>query len=370
MRIVTKENAANLNEDPNIAQKPQIQILFIKSTNLHAAENLEFYRDSIFVDSFKAAENYLQNVDISMLPDLTVIDIPLNFKDLTVFKAWISENFIPPIPIIYNEDCLSVAEADKLHSLNIVDDVININYNSTVLYYKSIFFKKLFVERKRESLKKKEEYKSFAPAKTSFIKRLIDVILSFTIILLVLPVFLLIMLLIKFETKGPAIYRSKRAGKGFHIFDFYKFRTMITDADKKVKELNDLNLYSTSQDSPQFFKVANDPRITKVGTFLRNTSLDELPQLFNVLKGDMSIVGNRPLPLYEAATLTTDEWAERFMAPAGITGLWQVKKRGQKEMSNEERVELDINYARNNTLARDFWIIAKTPSALIQKENV
>lgn len=369
MLTVIRENAANLNEDPNITQKPQIQILFIKSTNLQLTENFKFYRDSIFVDSFSAAKDYLHNVDISLLPDLIVIDISLNLKDLTVFKTWISGNFIPPIPLIYNEDCLSIAEADKLHSLNIVDDVINIDYNSTVLYYKSIFFKKLFVQRKRESLKTKE-YKSFAPAKTGFIKRFIDIIVSFTIILLLLPIFLVIMLLIKLETKGPAIYKSKRAGKGFHIFDFYKFRTMCADADKKVEALNNLNLYSTSQNSPQFFKIANDPRITKVGTFLRNSSLDELPQLLNVLKGDMSLVGNRPLPLYEAATLTTDEWAERFMAPAGITGLWQVIKRGQKDMSNEERVELDINYARNNTLARDFWIIAQTPSALIQKENV
>ena len=135
-------------------------------------------------------------------------------------------------------------------------------------------------------------------------------------------------------------------------------------------ELNEQNLYTSTGANPNFFKIANDPRITKVGAFLRNTSMDELPQLLNVLKGDMSLVGNRPLPLYEAATLTTNEWAERFMAPAGITGLWQVKKRGQKEMSTQERVELDINYARNHTLARDFWIIAKTPSALIQKENV
>jgi lipopolysaccharide/colanic/teichoic acid biosynthesis glycosyltransferase len=97
--------------------------------------------------------------------------------------------------------------------------------------------------------------------------------------------------------------------------------------------------------------------------------LDELPQLLNVLVGDMSVVGNRPLPLYEAETLTTDEWAKRFMAPAGITGLWQIKKRGKEDMSAEERINLDINYADNYNFVYDLWIMAQTPSALIQKTN-
>ena len=146
---------------------------------------------------------------------------------------------------------------------------------------------------------------------------------------------------------------------------------MIPDADKLVDELAELNMYDNeNKEMSAFFKVKNDPRVTKIGAFLRNTSLDELPQLFNVLIGDMSIVGNRPLPLYEAAVLTTDQWAERFMAPAGITGLWQVTKRGNAEMSTEERILLDIDYARNHSLKGDFMIILKTPTALFQKSNV
>src|ERR1700692_3772200 len=112
-----------------------------------------------------------------------------------------------------------------------------------------------------------------------------------------------------------------------------------------MSELTHLNQYDAAGRGPVFFKINNDPRITKVGAFLRNTSLDELPQLLNVLLGNMSLVGNRPLPLYEAATLTTDDWAKRFMAPAGITGLWQIKKRGKEDMSVEERINLDIVYA-------------------------
>ena len=145
---------------------------------------------------------------------------------------------------------------------------------------------------------------------------------------------------------------------------------MVVDADKQVVDLQNLNLYNTGEGGPNFFKIKNDPRITRLGSFLRNTSLDELPQLINVLKGDMSIVGNRPLPLYEAATLTTNEWAERFMAPAGITGLWQVNKRGKPEMSVEERINLDITYARDKSFIKDILIIANTPSALLQKTNV
>src|SRR5690606_7551932 len=113
-----------------------------------------------------------------------------------------------------------------------------------------------------------------------------------------------------------------------------------------------------------FIKISNDPRVTKVGKILRNTSIDELPQLFNVLKGDMSIVGNRPLPLYEAEKITTDAFAMRFLAPAGITGLWQVTKRGKSDMSEEERMQLDNEYAKNYSFWRDIKIILRTVPAL------
>ena len=119
-----------------------------------------------------------------------------------------------------------------------------------------------------------------------------------------------------------------------------------------------------------FFKINNDPRVTKVGKFLRNSSLDELPQLFNVLKGDMSLVGNRPLPLYEAEKLTTDEWVLRFMAPAGITGLWQVTERGTNKVKESKRKQLDNEYAKSFNLFNDIKILLKTIPASIQRENV
>jgi lipopolysaccharide/colanic/teichoic acid biosynthesis glycosyltransferase len=207
-------------------------------------------------------------------------------------------------------------------------------------------------------------------ATVPFGKRVFDILVSGTLLFLLAPLFVLIAIAIKLESRGSVFYISKRAGRGYQVFNFFKFRSMATDADKQVAQLAHLNQYDAYQSKPVFFKLNNDPRVTKVGAFLRNTSLDELPQLLNVFLGDMSLVGNRPLPLYEAAALTTDEWACRFLAPAGITGLWQIKKRGQAEMSVGERVQLDIDYAAKHSFLFDLSIVLKTPAALFQKSNV
>lgn len=239
-----------------------------------------------------------------------------------------------------------------------------------------------------------------------FWKRAFDILFSLAAIIVLSPVLLLIAIAIRLESKGEVIYSAKRVGTGYNVFDFYKFRSMYRNADKRLKELSKHNQYANagtevipneasngdltllfadeevipehqyikqkaSGREKSFFKVVNDPRITKVGRFLRNTSLDELPQLFNILKGDMSVVGNRPLPVYEAETLTSDRWIQRFMAPAGITGLWQVTKRGgANKMSPEERKQLDIDYARGYNFWKDLSIIFRTLPAMIQHENV
>jgi lipopolysaccharide/colanic/teichoic acid biosynthesis glycosyltransferase len=245
-------------------------------------------------------------------------------------------------------------------------------------------------------------------------KRVFDLFFASVLLLLLLPLFLVVALLIRLESKGPVFYYSLRVGTGYRIFRFYKFRSMTVDAEKKLSALKHLNQYNEGslavaaaakqwcdacaltrsgcnpplfagyemwcgklykeckQANRQntFFKIKDDPRITPIGKFLRNTSIDELPQLWNVIKGDMSLVGNRPLPLYEAEKLTTNKFALRFKAPAGITGLWQVSKRGRGKMSEEERISLDNDYAKSYDLFFDMKLLLRTIPALLQKENV
>lgn len=246
-------------------------------------------------------------------------------------------------------------------------------------------------------------------------KRTFDIFFSGMAILFLSPLLLLTALAIRMESKGPIVYKSKRVGSNYLIFDFLKFRSMYTDADKHLKDFNALNQYQQEEEaddtwekeadaenldemneeeillisddfviseedyinkkskekSNAFVKLENDPRITKVGRFIRKYSIDELPQLINILKGDMSIVGNRPLPLYEAELLTSDAHIDRFMGPAGLTGLWQVEKRGGAgKLSAEERKQLDIQYAKTFSFWLDMKIILRTVTAFIQKENV
>jgi lipopolysaccharide/colanic/teichoic acid biosynthesis glycosyltransferase len=293
------------------------------------------------------------------------------------------------------------------NSANVIDyinsgvhDVFDINVNS-----QNITTRFEFVKNHIDTLegKKTDILHTF---KLPIWKRTFDILFSGTVLLVLLPFFIIIAILIRLESKGKVYYASPRVGTGYQIFGFLKFRSMYTDSDKKVDSMMKNNQYTnTATDSREFddlhdsgpvlidddgfvregkikhqkalkrenafFKVANDPRITKVGRLLRNTSIDELPQFINVLKGDMSIVGNRPLPLYEAELITTDQWAKRFLAPSGITGLWQVTKRGGANvMSADERKQLDIEYAENFSFWYDIKILLKTIPAMLQHENV
>jgi len=370
-------NEAELKEVEKIGIKKCF--LYIGNSLSKTKKCLELYDESFIAKDLESAKDFLVEdfSTLEQLPHLIILDIPYKKQEHCDFIIWLKACFKIRIPVIYNESAIDADQIKELKKLNIIDDVVKIESYCNRLHEKARFLKKtnVYLDQPIISEKFHNELNNYNLKRSaSFtIKRLLDIILSTVAIIFFMPLFIIIAIAIKLESKGngSVFYSSFRAGKGFKIFKFYKFRTMVPDADKKLSELADLNIYDNNDsETTAFFKVMNDPRITKVGAFLRNSSLDELPQLFNVLKGDMSIVGNRPLPLYEAASLTTDEWAERFMAPAGITGLWQISKRGKENMSTEERISLDIDYARNQSLRGDLLIMLRTPTALIQKSNV
>lgn len=284
--------------------------------------------------------------------DVTDVNLISKLKTLPVFSG---------TPII---GIGSIKILDHSKTITVLDDYFKYPFETLGNFSRRIEFLKT-IKRKRKDYVPYEE-RSIKRMPTG--KRLFDVFVSSLLILLLTPLFILIAIGIKFESSGSVFYISKRAGSGFKVFDFYKFRSMRAGADKEVNQLKHLNQYQGK--SSTFFKVSNDPRVTRFGKFLRNSSIDELPQLFNVLKGDMSMVGNRPLPIYEAEELTTDEFSKRFVGPAGITGLWQVSKRGQSEMSENERIGLDVDYSYNYSFWMDLKIMLMTLPAMFQKESV
>jgi len=324
------------------------------------------------LENARAELNRSLDQEKNVVPEIIFCEPQFGFSSIKNFCLFLrSHKELSSIPFVLDATNLSEKELNLYRKHKLLDEIIFLNeYDEKSLYAKGSFLKK--IKSKADDLKIYESSKeqSINFSISDVLKRAFDIAISSVVLLIASPLFLLIALAVKLESRGPIFYISKRAGKGYKIFDFYKFRTMHVGADEKIAEFSHLNQYNAGvNEGPVFFKISNDPRITKVGAFLRNTSLDELPQLLNVLLGNMSLVGNRPLPLYEAATLTTDDWAKRFMAPAGITGLWQIKKRGKEDMSVEERINLDIDYANKYNFAYDLWIMANTPSALFQKTN-
>jgi len=194
------------------------------------------------------------------------------------------------------------------------------------------------------------------------IKRGLDLLLSLLLLVAIAPVLLLCAVLIKLTSPGPVFFVQKRIGLNKRVFSIYKFRTMVAHAEQKLHEIEHLN-----EVSGPVFKIKNDPRITPIGKVLRKTSIDELPQLFNVLTGDMSLVGPRPLQLrdYELLTETGEDWQRcRFSVRPGITCLWQVN--GRSSLPFHQWMELDLQYVRNWSLWLDLQILARTIPAVLR----
>ena len=207
--------------------------------------------------------------------------------------------------------------------------------------------------------------KTFNEITYSFLKRTVDITASATALLLLSPVFLVTSLAIRKDSDGPAMFTQKRIGKDGKLFEIYKFRTMVPDADKKLFELLDKD-EKAREEYKVNKKLKNDPRITKVGNFLRKTSIDELPQLINVLKGDMSLVGPRPYLPREKEDMG-DYYNTIIESKPGITGLWQVS--GRSNTTFEDRLEFDKEYTENKGFFYDMGLLTKTVGVVIHKDG-
>ena len=407
-----------------VITQQQTSILYI-GANQRFAEEFHRLAENVSVsvaENVVSALKWLHNntdfennkwVNVHKVADAILCENLNSEEDLKLLKSYIEKTFDPSKKIPFVLLGTQGSREDKLMALeNGFDDFFNHPISFDTILERIGFLKEL-----KSNLRKQEIATSITQTqkyKIGFWKRSFDILLSGGVLLLASPFLLLVILAIRLESKGKVYYISKRVGTGYRIFNFLKLRSMYPDADKRLKEFEHLNQYVHDDEASQesdtntqqpfekgtvligddtevdenfhnqkkkesaksaFVKFDNDPRITKVGKIIRKLSIDELPQLINVLKGDMSIVGNRPLPLYEAEMLTTDEWTERFNGPAGITGLWQVEARGRSsKMSPEERKQLDVKYVEyaNSKYAFliDMWIILRTFKAVFQKENV
>ena len=210
-----------------------------------------------------------------------------------------------------------------------------------------------------------KEKKTFNEITYSFLKRTVDITASAAALLLLSPVFLVTSLAIRKDSDGPAMFTQKRIGKDGKLFEIYKFRTMVPDADKKLFEMLEKD-EKAREEYKLNKKLKNDPRITKVGNFLRKTSIDELPQLINVLKGDMSLVGPRPYLPREIKDM--GEYYDTIIeSKPGITGLWQVS--GRSNTTFEQRLEFDKEYTENKGFLYDMGLLTKTVGVVVKKNG-
>lgn len=194
-----------------------------------------------------------------------------------------------------------------------------------------------------------------------FVKRIIDILLSVLAIIVLSPIFLIVAIAIKLDSSGPVVYSQTRVGKNEKHFKMFKFRSMVINAEDMLKDLKPMN----EMDGPMF-KIKEDPRITKIGRFIRKTSIDELPQLINILRGEMSIVGPRPSLPSEVEEF--EPWMmERFVVKPGLTCFWQVS--GRNNIPFRKWMELDIKYVKERNLWLDMKLVLKTVKVVFNGDD-
>ena len=363
------ESMNPLETSPAVVNPTKNTIRLLYSGSSFTTEVLAVLQQSFVVHAeanIDRCESYLKDQSLFNLPDVIIIEVADTEKCFAFISKIKKDPLLKGLVLILLSNGQQTGLRKKAMSYK-VNDLYLQPFPVDDLCERIIFLVKFKLIKPQLSDLSKIDVNFKMP----FYKRAFDVLASGIALLLLSPLLIVVAAAVAIESRGPVIFKSKRVGTGYHIFDFYKLRSMRNNANKELDSLSNLNQYDKSNaGKTTFVKLKNDPRVTKVGAFIRKYSIDELPQLYNVFKGDMSLVGNRPLPLYEAETLTSNEWTMRFLGPAGLTGLWQVSRRGREDMSERERKKLDNFYAQNFSFWLDVKIIFKTIPAMVQKEKV
>jgi lipopolysaccharide/colanic/teichoic acid biosynthesis glycosyltransferase len=364
------------------AQKiPAYRLVSVQESNplIKQRENILYIGENItlvanlagsFRNGYATAVNLQQGV--SFLRELLMdefrfrgimIDVPLHKLQLEKFMQFLQGAGFDQVPVLYVSTHLSQREVEEMINTHVVDDIVHPIRDIFTIGERMDFVGQV----KRQVASGRKEVVVATLLKgwlQAVVKRVADIVISSILIILLAPLMLLLAILIKLGSEGPIFHNAYRAGMGYTIFKFYRFRTTKVGTARLVTSLSQVSLFRDH--GATFLKACDESSVTGIGQWLRRTCLDELPQLFNVWKGDMSMVGNRPLPLNEASQLTNDAFAERFNAPAGITGLWQIHLDGDVL---RDRVQDDLMYAKQRSLWLDFTILCRTPAAWWRKVN-
>ncbi|MEM7368868.1 MAG: sugar transferase [Bacteroidota bacterium] len=329
------------------AEAPVRQIIYIGQLAYQSlTEQFVIDRELIVAKTAFRAHYWLEqlaDIQKESLPEAIICDLTL--PDGTAFELFDRIRRMPhlsSIPFLAVSSQIDPASSKQVLGYG-MDDLYAYPLDRSRLETR-IRFLKTYHSSLRSPTLPPPAFNDFSPSEP---KRMLDVWVALIGLLMLSPLMLLIALLIKVRTGGPVLHITKCAGTGYHVFSLYKFQTMTAD-----RMLSDGQTVRTS-----------------LGKWLRKYNLDELPQLINILRGDMSLVGNRPLPLSEAEQLTTDQWSKRFLAPAGVTGLWQIARRRKKHLSEADRHQMDIDYVDDASFWNDIRLIIKTIMILLQRST-
>jgi len=372
---------------------------FEKLRILHLAADPEFISPA-FVGKYEVEIPTIDNVFSSCqwvlengLPDAVVFEPNFPTGDRIGFQKFWNEQ----IDLEQQVPFLVLEEEKNSDNVGKTTDEESGNGFRKPLSIENLVSRILTLKEERQSISRLSDKEPIQDSryKTPILKRTIDIIAASLVLLIISPFLLIFAIAIKLESRGKVYYISKRLGSGFHLFDYYQLRTRYVSSDKRLKKVAHLNQIVKEASAPNAENTINeehsksvqtgqksketahmkfevDPRISKVGHVLCKLHFDELPQLINVIKGDLTIVGNRPLKIYEGELLSTEDLTNRMYGPAGITGLWKLKSRKRlRRMSREEVRALDNKYykiaRRKFSVWSDLWIIARTMPVILRR---